>query len=1096
MSDDRETREIASEQTSSSDSESDEDTYESEDAHPYDFYSGSSPLYPDIQKTNQIVYEYHSGRKVVRLREPRDLYGVSSNSFLQLPRWPYECQVLTEKIEHIEWDPPVPEALYKSSGLEQESTCVNPTESKVVYQLNEGWKESYFMCSRVGGSGSPLKPVTPHSCKESDNTLVFESRFESGNLQKVLQVGDYDYQLTLRTDLYTDRHTQWFYFQVKNTRAGIPYRFTITNFMKPTSLYNYGMRPLMYSEMEANRQHIGWKRIGDEIKYYKNNSGRGGQSYYSLSWTFGFPHNGDTCYFAHCYPYTYSNLQDYLAGIANDPERSKYCKIRVLCHSLAGNIVYVLTITNLSPATEEPKKKKAVILTARVHPGEANSSWMMKGFLDYILSSRSDAQLLRDNFVFKVVPMLNPDGVIVGNYRCSLAGRDLNRNYKSRLKDSFPSIWFTRNMIKRVMEEREILLYCDLHGHSRKQNIFMYGCKGRGAQNGRNSRLCERIFPFMLGKISPDKFSFSGCKFKVQRNKEGTGRVVMWKMGIRNSYTLEATFCGSSLGKRRGTHFCTKDLESLGYHFCDALLEYCDPDQTKYYTCLRELEEMVKQQVNCNHHLGLDSESVLEDVLSDLDSSTGGSDSSDSNGPPAHLMELAGKVRPRRKLLKSKRERNSQREPAERILVQDPQDEDDGATEKARAVIAGRRRRLSAETEKLGSVKKPHNLPKESKKNRMTKQQRAPLFQDLSAKKVSVIYLMFNANGEVVTTKSHSRARNQDVVDITSINSFNWKRPLPLFKSLLSQRCPFNSIVEPCCYYISPDINDSFRPNAANYECEVGSRDGVHKSVKMSFPSPVYDQPSLSRSGELFMEKDIKSPPLPPSVRATESAPPAVPAAVLKAQDQSGNFVQRKSKKMAACSSAPQNRGDYQGGGQNREENDHLRHENEVILLPAVTTSREAPLNGTGSLYATAATKVGPLQNVLPNMMSQPHVSHKSSTRALPPAKVRGQSILHSSKGTVQKRKLGKLIGPYPQEDHANLPANTWKDILIGLQTGEGGGSVQSFTLHRDIDHPIPAPPKGHVLKNGTSNGFVGCTRKPGQRVSLVPLPKTVPSSH
>ena len=58
-------------------------------------------------------------------------------------------------------------------------------------------------------------------------------------------------------------------------------------------------------------------------------------------------------------------------------------------------------------------------------------------------------QLLRDMFVFKIVPMLNPDGVIVGNYRCSLAGRDLNRNYKTLLKDSFPTVWHTKNMIKR-----------------------------------------------------------------------------------------------------------------------------------------------------------------------------------------------------------------------------------------------------------------------------------------------------------------------------------------------------------------------------------------------------------------------------------------------------------------------------------------------------------------------------------------------------------------------------------------------------------------------------------------------------------------------
>ena len=61
----------------------------------------------------------------------------------------------------------------------------------------------------------------------------------------------------------------------------------------------------------------------------------------------------------------------------------------------------------------------------------------------------SPLQLLRDTFIFKIVPMLNPDGVIVGNYRCSLAGRDLNRNYKSMLKDSFPTIYHTRAMIRR-----------------------------------------------------------------------------------------------------------------------------------------------------------------------------------------------------------------------------------------------------------------------------------------------------------------------------------------------------------------------------------------------------------------------------------------------------------------------------------------------------------------------------------------------------------------------------------------------------------------------------------------------------------------------
>ena len=44
--------------------------------------------------------------------------------------------------------------------------------------------------------------------------------------------GDYDYELWLRNDLYTSKHTQWFYFRVSNTTPDVTYRFTIVNLMK------------------------------------------------------------------------------------------------------------------------------------------------------------------------------------------------------------------------------------------------------------------------------------------------------------------------------------------------------------------------------------------------------------------------------------------------------------------------------------------------------------------------------------------------------------------------------------------------------------------------------------------------------------------------------------------------------------------------------------------------------------------------------------------------------------------------------------------------------------------------------------------------
>ena len=116
--------------------------------------------------------------------------------------------------------------------------------------------------------------------------------------------------------MYTNKHTQWFYFQIKNAKPNVTYRFTICNFLKPESLYNMGMRPLMYSELDAKHKNLGWRRWGTNIKYYRNNikseDENGNQrSLYSLTWTCTFPNPNDTYYFAHCYPYTYSDLQVY-----------------------------------------------------------------------------------------------------------------------------------------------------------------------------------------------------------------------------------------------------------------------------------------------------------------------------------------------------------------------------------------------------------------------------------------------------------------------------------------------------------------------------------------------------------------------------------------------------------------------------------------------------------------------------------------------------------------------------------------------------------------------------------------------------------------
>lgn len=85
-----------------------------------------------------------------------------------------------------------------------------------------------------------------------------------------------------------------------------------------------------------------------------------------------------------------------------------------------------LLITNHRDATNF-RNKRAICISARVHPGENVSSFVMHGIIDILTGPSLLAKVLRDNFLFFIIPMLNIDGVVVGNYRTNLSAVDLNR---------------------------------------------------------------------------------------------------------------------------------------------------------------------------------------------------------------------------------------------------------------------------------------------------------------------------------------------------------------------------------------------------------------------------------------------------------------------------------------------------------------------------------------------------------------------------------------------------------------------------------------------------------------------------------------------
>lgn len=86
-----------------------------------------------------------------------------------------------------------------------------------------------------------------------------------------------------------------------------------------------------------------------------------------------------------------------------------------LCKSQLGKKVPYVTYN------EDKETKAVVVAIARQHPGESIGSWMMDGFLSKLEEG------LFESVTWIVVPMINVDGVILGNNRTGIAGLDYNR---------------------------------------------------------------------------------------------------------------------------------------------------------------------------------------------------------------------------------------------------------------------------------------------------------------------------------------------------------------------------------------------------------------------------------------------------------------------------------------------------------------------------------------------------------------------------------------------------------------------------------------------------------------------------------------------
>lgn len=282
--------------------------------------------------------------------------------------------------------------------------------------------------------------------------IQFRSDFESGNGTAFQPVSENHYQFEFELDT-NSTDNQWFYFEV-NGANGSALTFDLLNIDKTNVPSHWRTAVPVYS----NDAGTTWERIASQPAVIET--------------TYQFSHEftSDTVRLAFHNPYTLSTINSKIA----EWQKSPWCTAtQTIGESTQGRPLTHLTITDSSVPVEG---KIGVWVIARQHAAEVTGSFVLEGMMDYLLSDEPGANLLRQKATFNIIPVMNPDGVFIGNYRDNAQGINLNRvwNGTASANESPEVLWAQRAIKRWVDAGNDYSYFFDLHSTSGNEPHFAF----------------------------------------------------------------------------------------------------------------------------------------------------------------------------------------------------------------------------------------------------------------------------------------------------------------------------------------------------------------------------------------------------------------------------------------------------------------------------------------------------------------------------------------------------------------------------------------------------------------------------------------------
>lgn len=405
--------------------------------------------------------------------------------------------------------------------------------------MNQGTTETHWMPRfvRMPWGRSWILLLGPFwlSCNSTTVPLP-EARidfdFPGASLAYAQAMGGDTYRIGLRDD--TNATTKlWFSFRVQEAE-GRPVTFRLEDVGTATSHWSY-RQPVVSTDDGQS-----WTRITDT-------------GFDSTTFIFSYTVRSNDDWVALSPAYSFAR---YLALVQELGTHAEVAAITEVGRTLGDEPLHHLEIRSQPQGT-----LPAIWAVARQHPGEPGGSYMIEGFLRWVVSADPDAVTLRERAEIHAIPFLNPDGVLAGNQRVNLAGLDLNRQWANPTLSESPSIFWTQKTITDYRDgggDTRILL--DFHSApTARVNFFYYN------QEASSTSALYTEVRALIAEVQSLNGDFVPLDDNVARTVQGE-RVRGWGFTALQTHGLTVESSGNDVtyGPHNGEQMTPERLLALG----------------------------------------------------------------------------------------------------------------------------------------------------------------------------------------------------------------------------------------------------------------------------------------------------------------------------------------------------------------------------------------------------------------------------------------------------------------------------------------------------------------------------------------------------